>query len=231
MTHYSEVVADNTKPTKTMPSLLTKVLGHFSIDWLTLLPPLFNLLSRWLKRQEHEGMYEILEYDATLELLDRRGKTAIFKRQQHIKFLQDYIIAFQDYAWGEGNIFADYKCSPGVEVDRYREGNQWNILISLRGTKNAGEEMTFYTERKIKEGFINKVEAWQTSIRHRTRQFKLAIIFPKTRRCRRATLLYRHREHPFNQEHFSTLPDGRQMLTWETNSLKHFEDYTIKWWW
>jgi hypothetical protein len=50
---------------------------------------------------------EILEYDSTLELLDVKSETAIFRKLQRVKFLQDNIIAFQDYAWGDGDIFAD----------------------------------------------------------------------------------------------------------------------------
>lgn len=202
-------------------------------DWLGLLPDLYRAFRLWVKRSRNEGMYEIIDYDSTLELLDPKGKTAIFKRRQRVKFLQDHIIAFQDYAWGDGDIFAGYKCSPGVEVDRYREGDQWNILISLRETKNAGDVLDFYTERTIKEGFTSDEEWWQVEIRHHTKQFRLAVIFPASRHCQRAVLLHpsQNRTKVMNPEHFTTLPDGRQVLTWETNQLKRFDAYIIKWIW
>lgn len=202
-------------------------------DWLALLPDLYRALRIWLKRYRHEGMYEIVNYDSTLELLDPKGKSAIFKRRQQVKFLQDHIIAFQDYAWGDGDIFAEYKCSPGVEVDRYREGDQWNILISLRETKNAGDVLDFYTERTIKEGFTSNEEWWQVEIRHHTKQFRLAVIFPARRRCQRAVLLHpsQNTTRVLSSEHFTTLPDGRQVLTWETSKLKRFDAYIIKWIW
>src|ERR1700752_2585592 len=145
------------------------LLRLLSQDWLGLLPDLYRALRLWLKHYRHPGMYEILDYDSTLDLVDPKGKTAIFKRRQRVKFLQDHILAFQDYAWGDGEIFGDYKCSPGVIVDRYREGNQWNILISLRETKSAGEVIDFYTERTIKEGFTKDEEWWQVEIRHQTK--------------------------------------------------------------
>jgi hypothetical protein len=178
-------------------------------------------------------MYQILDYDSTLELLDATGKTAVFKRRQRVKFLQDHIIAFQDYAWGDGDIFAEYNCSPGYEVDRYREGDQWNILISLRETKSAGDIIDFHTERKIKDGFLKEEEWWQVVIRHQTKQFKLAIIFPRKRRCKQASLLHRdrHRTTPLGPEHFTDLPDGRQVLTWETRKLNRFDTYIVKWVW
>ncbi len=214
-------------------TLTQKLLPYLTQNGLTLLFDLYGLARRWLKQRSHEGMYEILDYDSTLELVDTTGKTAIFKRRQRVKFLQDHIIAFQDYAWGEGDIFADYQCSPGVEVDRYREGQQWNILISLRETKSAGDVMDFYTERTIKEGFMKAEEWWQVEIRHRTKHFKLEIIFPRKRPCLRAVLGQKSKQTaiPLGPEHFTSLPDGRQMLTWETEKLKRFESYIIKWVW
>jgi hypothetical protein len=175
----------------------------------------------------------VLSYRATLELVDAKGKTAIFKKQQHIKFLQANIIAFEDYAWGDGNIFVDYKCSPGVPVDRYQEGDRWNVLISLRETKNSGDITNFYIERTVKNGFTTSEEAWQIEMRNRTRHLKMEIIFPKERRCKRALLVPRnhHRSTFLGPTHFSELPDGRQVLTWETNQIKRFETYTLRWSW
>ena len=60
-----------------------------------------------------------------------KSETAIFCRGQKIKFLGDNLIAFQDYAWGDGEIFAEYQCLPGVEAGCYQETDQWNGLISL----------------------------------------------------------------------------------------------------
>ena len=214
-------------------SLLRKILACFSQDWLVLLPDLYRALHLWFKRHRHEGMYEILDYDATLELVDPKGKTAIFTKRQRVKFLQDHIIAFQDYAWGDGEIFANYNCTPGSEVDHYQEGDRWNILISLRETKNSGDIEDFYIERTAKEGFITAEESLQTEIRHRTRRLRMSIIFPKRRPCKRALLLERSRNRTtvLGPEHFIDLPDGRQRLTWETSTIRGFEIYTIKWKW
>ncbi len=45
----------------------------------------------------------MLEYESTLELLDRKGEKAIFKKRQKVRYLQDNIIAYQDQAWGGRN--------------------------------------------------------------------------------------------------------------------------------
>lgn len=183
--------------------------------------------------RNREGLYEILEYNSTLELLDSQGKTATFKKHQRVKFIQDFTIAFEDYVWGDGQIFADYTCSPGVVVDRYKEGDRWNVLISLRETKSRGEIEDFYIQRTARNGFTKAEEWWQVEIRHPTRRLKLSAIFPPKRRCRRAVLLQRsqHTTTVLGPQHFTDLPDGRQLLTWEIGNIRDFEIYTLKWRW
>ena len=209
------------------------LLTYLPQDWISLLFDLYRALRLFLRRERHEGMYEILEYDSTLELVDPKGETAIFKRRERVKFLQDNVIAFQDRAWGDDEIFADYKCSPGIEVDRYQEGDRWNVLISLRETKSAGDIEDFYIERTVIRGFTKDEEWRQTEIRHRTRRLKLSIIFPSQRRCRRAVLMERNRNRTtvLDQGYFTDFPDGRQALTWEISKPRRFEIYTIKWKW
>lgn len=220
--------------TKSAPrSLLSALLAYFSQDWVTLCFDLYRAIRLWVNHQRREGMYEILDYDVTLELKDRKGEMAIFKNQQRVKFLQDEIISFPDYAWGDGSIFADYHCSPGRVVDRYQEGDRWNILISLRETKNSGDTEDFYIERIAKRGFLKAEESLQTEIRHRTRRLRMTIIFPKGRQCQRAVLLKRsrHRTQVLGPEHFTNLPNGEQRLVWETTKIRRFEIFTIKWMW
>ena len=210
-----------------------RVLTTTLPGWLAILPDLYGALRRWVSQQRPEGMYEILDYDSTLELLDPKGETAIFKKRQRVKFLQDHIIAFEDYAWGDGQIFADYKCTPGKEVDRYQEGDRWNILISLRETKNRGDITDFYIERTVRRGFSEAEEWRQVEITHSTKRLRLAIIFPQARRCQRAILRQRSRNRTtvLGPEHFVDLPDGRQMLAWEIKKLRRFEVYTLEWKW
>lgn len=110
------------------------ILPFLSVSNLKSLFDLYQLIRQRLPG--NTDMYEILEYESTLELCDTKGSTAIFQKRQRVKFLQNNIIAFEDYVWGDGEIMADYKCSPGVVADRYQEGDRWNILISLRETKS-----------------------------------------------------------------------------------------------
>jgi hypothetical protein len=213
--------------------LLRGLLSFLSQDWLSVFFDLYQVLRKWVNHHRREGIYEILDYDSTLELVDPKGETAIFKKRQRVKFIQNHIIAFEDYAWGDGEIFADYKCSPGTEVDRYQEGDRWNILISLRETKNNGDVTDFYIERTAKNGFTKAEESFQSEIRHRTKRLRMRIIFPKNRPCQKAILIERsrHQTKMLGPEHFYSFPDGRQMVTWETEKVRRFEVYTIKWHW
>src|SRR5262249_6737323 len=116
----------------------------------------------------YRGTYKVEHHQVTLDLIDNGGRTAIYTKRQRMIFLQDNVFAIQDQAWGDGDIFAGYRCSPGVAVDRYKEGYRWKILISLRRTHNRGEREELVIERTIKDGFISPVGNFQTQIDHPT---------------------------------------------------------------
>jgi len=202
-------------------------------DWLDIVLGVSEVFSRLKSIMRKDGVFEILDYDSTLELVDPQGQEAVFKRSQKVKFLQDNVIAYQDHAWGDGELFADYACSPGEVADRYKEGDRWNILISLRETKNRGDIVDFYIIRKVKDGFTADEEWRQTEIQFPVKRLRMSIIFPKERYCHRALMMERNRNksRPLGPEHFMKLPDGRQVLTWETEKPRLHESYTIKWWW
>ena len=136
----------STSDSEQLPSFLRRILRYLSIDWLSLALDLAQSLRQFICTQP-TGPYEILDYEATVELLDTKGKKARFTKRQRVKFSQNNIIAFEDYAWGDGDILADYKCSPGVVVDKYKEGDRWNIVISLRETKSNGDIAEFHIKR------------------------------------------------------------------------------------
>lgn len=190
-------------------------------------------LTAWMSRRAEQGIYEILQYDSTLELLDPQGNTAIFHKYQQVRFLQDNVLAFEDYAWGDGDIFADYRCAPGVAVDRYQDGDRWNILISLRETKSRGDITDFHLKRTIRAGFTQHEEWCQAEIRHATRRLRMAILFPPERPCQRATLheRKRNRTQVLGPACYQRLADGRQLLAFETTHVRYLEMYTLRWTW
>jgi hypothetical protein len=118
-------------------------------------------------------MYEVLRYESTLELKDRGGRRATLKKREKVRYLQDSVIAYQDQAWGDGEILVNYRCSPGTPVDRYRAGYKTYALISRREVKNKGDRDEFNIEWGIRQGFLKRTGHWETHVTHRTRHLKL----------------------------------------------------------
>jgi len=227
-----------TESTQSLPAeydstLLQWILTTVAGRWLDSVVQAWRVARLLLSRQVHEGMYEILDYESVLELKDRQGKVALLKRRQKVRFLQSNIMAYQDEAWGDGQLFATYRCSPGVPVDRYRDGLKWKVLISLRETKQRGDVTEFNLSRRIKNGFSESNEWLQTELSHRTRHLRISIIFPRQRPCQRALLVERNRSRSteLGPAHTVLLADGRQVLAWETDRPSIGELYTIKWQW
>ena len=73
-------------------------------------------------------------------------------------------LAIHDHGWGDGELFAEYRCQPGVPVDFYEDGSKNNVLISLRETKNRGDVLELWIERVIRNGLLQKQEWFETEI-------------------------------------------------------------------
>lgn len=212
--------------------LLQKLTALFGADFVTGL----TLIMRYFPlpgASQPQGLYEVLEYESVLELKDAKGRLALLSKFQRVRFLQDNIIAYQDQAWGDGDIFTDYQCSPGKAVDRYREGHRHHILISLRQAKQKGDIEVFNISRKLRNSFTKSVEEWQTEINHSTRDLSISIIFPHSRPPKRLYLIEQNqnRATALGSEFRHYLPDGREKANYKINSPQLFEAYIIRWEW
>ena len=206
-------------------------------DIFQAISPIIGDLYQWGKsyitKLTKPGMYEVISYDSTLEILDIKGKEAVFTKTEEIRFLQDNIIAFQDQAWGDGKILLDYQCSPGVPVDFYRNGHKTHVLISFREVKNKDDQLTMNIQWKIKDGFLTNDGYWGTAIIHSTRKLKVRIIFPRNRVPHQIQLINpNHKiETDFKKENLLQLPDKHWQVTWEKKNPKINQNYLIKWEW
>ena len=169
----------------------------------------------------------------TRELCDGAGKKAVFHKRETVKLLQDYVAAYIDQAWGRGDIFADYRCSPGFPVDRYRCGHKTCVLISLREAKRRGEILRIHIDRTVHDSFDLNPGWSETVVHHRTHRFLTAVIFPRERLPKRIALLQvnQNRTTPLGEANTDILPDGRHRVFWKTTKPKLFETYTLKWTW
>jgi hypothetical protein len=221
--------------TQSEPPLLRRLLDAISAllraDWPALVGQLLPLLGRWFNRAE--GIYEVLDFEAQLELCDPQGEAAIYSKRERVQFLQDNVIAYQDQAWGDGDIFAEYKCSPGVPVDRYQEGYRYRILISLRQTKNRGDIEEFRIERHIRHGFTKPEGSFQTNVDHRTQKLALHVVFPSERKPLDVLLVEQHGERtiPLGTAQIHHLPNEKWLVEWQVERPRQFESYIVRWKW
>jgi hypothetical protein len=214
-------------------TLLRLLLDLDPIDLLKASAELFRRLRAHLAQARLQGIYEVLEQQRTVTLQDTQGKVATVETRQRVRFLQNHITALTDYIWGEGEVLAEYRCSPGVPVDRYYEGSRQVVLISLRRHYMAGEEITLRTFRRITGGFTRSEEYWEVEVYHRTMRITLELLFPPERPCRRATVTVRSSGQTvaLGPEHWITLPDGRQQLRWVLDKPRLNERYLLRWAW
>ena len=159
--------------------LLDSLLRKDPFQFVTDLLRAWDTLSRLWDKVHYHGMYEILDYDSTLEILDPKGEKSVLTRREVIRFLQNNVVAIHDHAWGDGDIFAAYRCQPGVPVDCYEDGARHNILISLRETKERGDVIDLWVERIIRDGLLKDQEWLETEVDHWMEHLTLSNIFPQ----------------------------------------------------
>lgn len=220
----SQTVESSSSPQLSSLSLL---LNSELIRWLVT-----ELMQFWKERQFH-GTYKVLSHEATIELIDKHGKRAVYTKRQKLEFVQNDVFAILDQAGGDGELFDTYRCSLGVAVDKYREGLRWKILIALRGTRNRGDQEDLFVERTIVNGFSSSFEYWETFIDHPTKEFTLTAIFPKTRLPKNVELIEEHtkRTYKLGSAEMTNLSHGRVQYQWHQAKPRLFEGYILRWQW
>lgn len=202
-------------------------------QWPELLMHLVHALwTRWQRMQEI-SMYEALQYESTLELLDVNGEDAIFAKHVHVRYLQNDVIAYQDQIWSDGEAPLDYQCSPGVVVDQYRPAQTTILLISLRERKQRGEEDDYHMQWRIRAGFRRNHELWQTTVHYPIHFACIRVIFPAARPPLEVWGIeegsrHKHRHRDLTQQ---LLPDGRWLTQWEVHAPILQERYDLHWRW
>lgn len=202
--------------------------------------PLWEVVQRlknFFKRIQHilspNGIYEVLDYESTLELKDPKGEQAAFHKREKVRYLQDNIIAYQDQAWGDGEVLLNYRATPGKAVDFYRPGQKTYIVISIRNVRNFGDQDEFLIEWNMKNCFLRAQELWETSIDHPTRRVKVNIIFPSSRPPLRVFIIEDSRKKGalLTDNNITLMLDGRWNVHWETDQVRQHERYMLLWDW
>jgi hypothetical protein len=181
----------------------------------------------------YQALYEVLRYDARLELLDAKGTEALIEREQEIRFLQNGVVGIYDQVWGEGELFAEYQAEPGVVADRFTIGGRHITLISLREIKNRGDVLRLHVRRRIKRGWTKSDEWFETAVSHRTHLLRLAVVFPVERPPRQASLVEESTGSvtDLDRRHWQVDEQGRWVLVWRKRSPPLGETYLLRWSW
>lgn len=215
-------------------SLIERIVSLLiRLPFLDIAKDIWKTMQKVLKGSSDEGMYEVLEYESTLELHDRDGEKATFSKRQKVRYLQNYIIAFEDQAWGDGKILINYQCTPGIPVDRYRIDYKTLIVISLREVKNKGDVDEFNIRWDMRNSFLKKSEQWATEIRRPIKHLDVAVVFPKERPPQKWTMFEKNSQRTISlgKNTRQQLPDGRWRVTWEKFKPRFHETYILKWEW
>jgi len=213
-------------------ALASAVLAFVLREWSSLYDLGVKVYDRFT-RDRVDASLEVQEFDLAVDLVDSKGLKAVFNKRLKVRFLQDRVIAFQDQVWGDGKALETYRISPGQVVDTYKDGDRWNVLVSLRRTRNRGEIEEFHSQRTVVGGFRNSEEWIQVETWLPTKRINLRVHFPKHRPCRRIWLTERSRQRTtlLSLDDVSTLPDGSSEFSWSRNNPRRGEVFTLKWEW
>lgn len=183
------------------------------------------------KRAKQTYNYEVLNYEAVVELLDTEGHEAAYTRHERIRFLQDDVSILDDYGWGNGIAFAGHEVYPGEFVKREMAGSRLRSTVRLPQRYSEGDELTFSVERTIRNGFVSPSECWlEAELYHEVRRVLLRVILPAGRPIRAARLVLPGLAGSEELE-VVRLPDGRHSISYEDKDPAQGRRYTLLWQW
>lgn len=184
-------------------------------------------------RDFYGGLYEVIEHENIWSLEDPEGREVTHKKKMTVKYIQNNVIAIEDFLWGDGEFMKDYHCSIGHIVDVYKTGSRTNVLVSLRGVRNKGDIETFEFTRKIVDGFTDSSEWVEITPFNRTKKINLKIIFPLQRPCQKATLTtnIKNETREINRGEIASQSDGRQVIDLCFKNPRMRDVFTVRWNW
>ena len=227
-------ISDNPKQKHSILKSLVSLARRLSPDSALFALELLELLSRILPRfLKPSSPYEVLDYDVTLDLRDKRGRLAYYIKRKKIRILQDYIRAIDDYAWGDGNPVACYMAKPGALGPRTAVGSRYITPIVFPTERKKGDVVALDVRRQFHNTFFGRRGWLEAEVSHPTKRLRLHVIFPKARPCKSARVHGHYDQQPvlLGKRHISFLPSGRQKVTCEVKKPRLHETYTLQWAW
>ena len=175
-------------------------------------------------------LYEVKDYQAGLEVLDAKGKRAIYTKRERLRFLRNNVTSLYDYGWGTGEAFASHRVHPGRIVERQKIGSRHRSLVVFPQPKHAGDEMTL-SVRRLWKNTLTGHNGWvEMEVYYPTRRARLSVTLPRSRPVRSARLVETRRQFSLPSR-ATTISDGRQKLQWSTTAPQVGDRYTLEWDW
>ncbi len=175
-------------------------------------------------------LYEVKDYQAGLEVLDAKGRRAIYIKRERVRFLRNNVTSFYDYGWGTGAGFASHRVHPGRIVERQVIGSRQRSLVVLPQPRHAGDEMTFSVRRLWKNTLKGHGNWLEMEFYHPTRRAGLSVTLPRSHPPRSARVIDARRQSSLPLRAV-TLSDGRQKFQWSTKTVQVGDRYTLEWEW
>lgn len=67
--------------------ILKWTVNNVGLQWFEIVGELWKFSRKVMRGMANEGMYEVLDYESTLELHDTKGKRATFRKRMKIRYL------------------------------------------------------------------------------------------------------------------------------------------------
>ena len=175
--------------------------------------------------------YENLLLAINLELCDVKGRKAILRRTQRVRFLAEGAGIVRDVFWGDGKALTDYVVEGAERLSVRHEGSKSVVLLGLHTNPAKGEIVKMRTERTIRGGFKLDQGYLETLVERDTKRVRLTVLFPRERPPRHVQVDASPpviESHPLSL-HLTGTGTGR--ATWGTANPKHLVTYRIRWDW
>jgi hypothetical protein len=112
--------------------------------------------------------YENLSLDVVFDIRDRRGRKAVVRRRQRVRFRVNDTGIIRDVVWGEGDPLWRYSVTGARRLGVRQEGSRRAVLLALARKPNRGDEALVSTCRMVRNpvpGTLGYAESYLRDLR------------------------------------------------------------------
>ncbi len=134
------------------------------------------------QRTYFDGPYRVLGIHCTWDLREPDASVAKVTKRLELEFNYE-TIALSDYAWGDGDCFAEYACEFGTPLKpKIKDGSRQYVVVALPAARQRGEQAELISHRTIRDSFPDASEWVELEVKRRTAKVVLEVRFPASRK-------------------------------------------------